>query len=84
MTLSIQELENRLWATADQLRANSELTSAEGQVRGDQSRAPLVALTEDLEQQFRTGLGEGYEAQFIDDQEFQAGQPLLQLHSVSS
>ena len=29
MTLPIQELENRLWATADQLRANSELTSAE-------------------------------------------------------
>ena len=29
MTLPIQDLENRLWATADQLRANSELTSAE-------------------------------------------------------
>ena len=29
MTLEIQELQNRLWATADQLRANSELTSAE-------------------------------------------------------
>ena len=29
MTLPIQELQNRLWATADQLRANSELTSAE-------------------------------------------------------
>ena len=28
MTLSIQELETRLWATAEQLRANSELTSA--------------------------------------------------------
>ena len=56
----------------------------EGQVGGDQSSAPLVALTEDLEQQFRPGLGQGYEAQFIDDQQFQAGQPLLQLHSVSS
>ena len=29
MTLPIQELQNRLWDTADQLRANSELTSAE-------------------------------------------------------
>ena len=29
MPLPIQELQNRLWATADQLRANSELTSAE-------------------------------------------------------
>ena len=29
MTISNHELENRLWATADQLRANSELTSAE-------------------------------------------------------
>ena len=29
MTLPIKDLENRLWATADQLRANSELTSAE-------------------------------------------------------
>ena len=37
---------------------------------------PARALTEDREQQFRPGLGEGYEAQFIDDQQFQAGQPL--------
>ncbi len=29
MTLPLQELQNRLWDTADQLRANSELTSAE-------------------------------------------------------
>ena len=29
MTLSNRELETRLWSTADQLRANSELTSAE-------------------------------------------------------
>ncbi|PZC48314.1 MAG: type I restriction enzyme M protein [Chloroflexi bacterium] len=29
MAFPIQELQNRLWATADQLRANSELTSAE-------------------------------------------------------
>ena len=32
----------------------------EGQVRRAQNRAPLVALTEDLEQQFRFDLGDGY------------------------
>ena len=32
----------------------------EGKVGGDRSRAPLVALTEDLEQKFRLGLGDGY------------------------
>jgi hypothetical protein len=29
MAILPQDLENKLWSTADQLRANSELTSAE-------------------------------------------------------
>ena len=55
-----------------------------GSNKAAEEMAPARALTEDREQQFRPGLGEGYEAQFIDDQQFQASQPLLQLHSVSS
>lgn len=54
-----------------------------GQIRGDYRRAPLLALAEDLEQQFRPGLGQGHEAQFIDDQQFQRGQTLLHLQQAS-
>ena len=43
----------------------------EGQVGGDQDGAPLVALAEDLEKQFRAGAGEWDEAQFVDDQQIQ-------------
>ena len=46
----------------------------EGQVGGDQDGAPLVALAEDLEEQFRAGGGQGDEAQFVDDQEVQGRQ----------
>ena len=44
----------------------------EGQVGGDQDGAPLVALAEDLEEEFRAGGGQGDEAQFVDDQQVQA------------
>ena len=40
----------------------------EGQVGGDQDGAPFVALAEDFEEEFRTGGGEGDEAQLIDGQ----------------
>ena len=56
------------------LRAKDLGPLVEGQVGGDQSRAPLVALTEDLEQQLGPSLGEGYEAQFVDDQELETRQ----------
>ena len=39
----------------------------EGQVGGDEDRASLVALAEDLEQQLCAGLGERHEAEFVDD-----------------
>ena len=48
----------------------------EEQFGGDQSRTPLIALAEDLKQQLRPGLGQGHEAQFIDDQQLQTDQPL--------
>ena len=40
----------------------------EGEVGGDQDRAPLVALAEDLKEQFRSGERQGDEAQLIDGQ----------------
>ena len=41
----------------------------EGQVGGDEDRAALVALAEDLEQQLGAGLGERHEAEFVDDEQ---------------
>ena len=46
----------------------------EGQVRGSQDRAAFIALAEDLEEQLGPGLGQGYEAQFVDDQELETRQ----------
>ena len=51
----------------------------EGQVGGDQGGAPFVALAEDLEEQLHSGGGHGDEAQFIDDQQAEAGQLPLQV-----
>ena len=51
----------------------------EGQVGGDQDGAPLAALAEDLEEQFSPGGGQGDEAQFVDDQQAEAGQLPLQV-----
>ena len=39
----------------------------EWEVGGHQDRASLVALAEDLEEQFRAGAGERREAQLVDD-----------------
>ena len=50
----------------------------ERQVGGDQDAAALVALGEDLEEKFRSGGGQGDEAQFVDDQQAEAGQIPLQ------
>ena len=45
----------------------------EGEVGGYHDGAPFVALAEDLEEQFRAGGGQGDEAQFVDDQQVEAG-----------
>lgn len=50
----------------------------EGQVRGDQGGGAFVALAEDLEEQFRAGLGKRHEAEFVDDQQLVAGDLLLE------
>ena len=50
----------------------------EGQVAGDDDRAALVALAEDLEQQLGTGLCERNVAQFVDDQQLVACELTLQ------
>ena len=39
----------------------------EGQIGGHHDGAPLVALAEDLEEQFRPGAGQGHEAYLVDD-----------------
>ena len=39
------------------------------QIAGDQQAGPLVAVGEDLEQQFRAGAAEAQVAQFVDDQQ---------------
>ena len=51
----------------------------EGQVGGDQDGTPLIPLAEDLEEEFRSGGGQGHEAQFVDDQQVEAGQIPLEV-----
>ena len=51
----------------------------EWQIGGHQDGAALVALAEDLEEQFRTGGGQRHEAQLVDEEELEAGQLPLQV-----
>ena len=55
----------------------------EGQVGGDQDGVPFVALAKDLEEEFRTGGGQGHEPQLIDDQQAEAEQLPLQVEQTS-
>jgi hypothetical protein len=48
------------------------------EIAGDHSGAALVALRDQLEQQFGAGLGQRHEAQFIDDQQLVGGHLLLE------
>jgi hypothetical protein len=50
----------------------------EWQVGGDDRRAALMALAEDLEQQLRSGLRKRHVAQFVNDQQLCGGEVLLQ------
>ena len=45
----------------------------EEKVGGHHDGAPLVALAEDLEEEFRSGGGQGDETQLVDDQQVQTG-----------
>ena len=55
--------------SGEAFRAEDLSPLVEGQVGGDQDGALLVALAEDLEEQFRAGSGKGDEAQLVDDQQ---------------
>ena len=61
------------------LRAEHLGPLVERQVGGHEDRATLVALAEDLEEQFRPGPGQRHEAELVYDQELQSGEPLLQV-----
>ena len=50
----------------------------EGQVGSHHRRTALVALAEHLEEQLGAGLGQGHEAQLVDDEQFIAGDLLLE------
>ena len=52
-------------------------------MRKVQDGAPLVALAEHLEEEFRPGGGQGAEAQFVDDQQAEAGKLPLQVEQPS-
>ena len=69
--------------TGQTLRAEDLGLLVEGQVGGDQGGVPLVALAEYLEEQFRSGSGQWHEAQFVDDQQAEAGQLTLQVEQAS-
>ena len=56
--------------SGEAFRAEDRGPLIERQIGGDQNGAPLVALAEDLEEQFRAGPGKWDEAQFVDDQLF--------------
>ena len=51
------------------LRSEHFCPLVERQVRGDDDRAALVTLGDDLEQELGAGLAEGDEAEFVDDQQ---------------
>ena len=53
--------------------------SSKGRLVVTRMGAPFVALAEDLEEQFRSGVGQGNEAQLVDDKELEAGQLPLQV-----
>ena len=65
------------------LRAEDLGPLVEGQVGGDQDRPSLVSLAEDLEEEFRAGLGEWDEAKLVDDEQLESGQLLLEVEQSS-
>ena len=64
--------------TGEPLRAEYRGPFIEWQVAGDKRGAAFIALTEHLEEQFRTDSGERRVAQFIDNQQFDRVEMLLQ------
>ena len=60
--------------TGEAVRAEDLGPFVEGQGGGHHDGVPVVALAEDLEEQVRSGEGQGHVAQFVDDQQAEAGQ----------
>ena len=58
---------------------NTSVHSSKGRLVVTRTEPPFVALAEDLEEEFRTGGGEGDEAQLVDDEKPEAGQLPLQV-----
>jgi hypothetical protein len=56
----------------------------ERQIRRNDSRAAFMTLAEDLEEQFRAGLGKRHIAEFVDDKQFDGGELGLQLEQTAS
>ena len=54
----------------------------EVQITGDHGRATLVALAEHLEEQLGAGFRQRHEAEFIDDEQFVAGDLLLEAQQL--
>ncbi len=69
--------------TGEPLGAEGLGPLVEGQIGGDQGGTPLVAQGDRLEQQLGPGLGEGHEAEFVDDQQLVAGNLLLQAEKAA-
>jgi hypothetical protein len=54
----------------------------ERKVAGHQRGAAFVSSAEDLKQQLGPGLGKWHEAQFVDDQQLETGEQLLETHQA--
>ena len=61
---------------------NTSVHSSKGSLGCDQDRSTLVTLAEHLEEQLGPGLGQGHEAQFVDDQQLESGQPSLEVEQT--
>ena len=65
------------------LRPESPRSTRRRKRGGRQGGAPLVALVEDVEKQFRPGGGHGHESQLVDDQQPAAGDLSLEVERPS-
>lgn len=64
--------------TGEPFRSEDRSPFIEWQVAGDERGASFIALTEHLEQQFRTDRRERHVTEFVDDQQFDGAQMFLQ------
>ena len=65
--------------SGETLRAEDLGSFVEGQIGGDQDGAPLVALAQDLKEEFRPGSRQGHEARFVNDVPTEQGRMPLEI-----